>query len=272
MKIWKNTSTLDGFDDGLDFTQSKQETDIVLMGSKPIDVDEFPNLEGLFRAGIGRDNVPEKEAKKKGIVVRYPSDKIINIIFNETASFTCSLIFRMLYKNIGTISPWIKEPRRQLSQKTLLVIGVGKIGSQVAQLMKQFLNVKTFDILHNEESELKPMFKNADCITVHIPKSDDNLSFIDKEKLSWMKNGAVLINTARGAIVDEDALYREIKQERLHAAFDVYWQEPYHGKLKDFHPERFFMTPHVASTCSGFLIGCRDGLDQLIYHIKQNNN
>ena len=175
----------------------------------------------------------------------------------------------MLYKNIGTISPWIKEPRRQLSQKTLLVIGVGKIGSQVAQLMKQFLNVKTFDILHNEESELKPMFKNADCITVHIPKSDDNLSFIDKEKLSWMKNNAVLINTARGPIVDEDALYMELKSSRIKAAFDVYWDEPYNGKLKDFFPDPFYMTPHVASTCVDFLIGCRNSIDELISEINK---
>ena len=85
----------------------------------------------------------------------------------------------MLYKNIGTINPWIKEPRRQLSQKTLLVIGVGKIGSQVAQLMKQFLNVNSFDILHNEESELKPLMQQADCISIHIPNINDNISFIN---------------------------------------------------------------------------------------------
>ena len=270
MLIWKNTATLDGFDDGLNFTQSKIEAEIALMGSKPIDIVEFPNLKGIFRAGIGKDNVPEKAAEKKGIVVRYPSDKTINIIFNETASFTCSLIFRMLYKNIGTISPWIKEPRRQLSQKTLLVIGVGKIGSQVAQLMEQFLNVKTFDIMQNEISELKPMIQYADCVTIHFPKSDKNISFIDAEKLSWMKKNSVLINTARGAIVDEDALYDEIKSGRLHAAFDVYWKEPYKGKLMEFHPNRFYMTPHVASTSSSFLEGCREGLDQLIDFLKEN--
>ena len=86
-----------------------------------------------------------------------------------------------------------------------------------------------------------------------------------------MKTGAVLINTARGAIVDEEALYDEIKSGRLRAAFDVYWQEPYRGKLKEFYPDRFYMTPHVASTCSSFLKGCRDGLDQLIDIIKENS-
>jgi|TARA_B100001964_G_scaffold238900_1_gene305241 phosphoglycerate dehydrogenase-like enzyme len=272
MKIWKNTSTLNGFDDGLTFTKSKSKADIVLMGSKPIEIKVFPNLKGIFRAGIGRDNVPEKEAKEKNIVVRYPSKETIDIIFEETACFTCGLIFRMLYSNVGTLDPWVKEPRRQLSQQNLLVIGVGKIGSQVAQLMKQFLNVNTFDILHNEESELKPLMQQADCISIHIPNINDNISFIDSQKLSWMKSGAALINASRGPIVNEDALYVELQNNRLIAAFDVFWQEPYCGKLKEFFPDHFFMTPHVASTCDGFLVGCRNALDQLIYHIKQNNN
>ena len=96
MKVWKNTSTLDGFDKKLIFTESKTDADIALIGIKPIEINDFSNLKGIFRAGIGKDNVPEKESEKNGIVVRYPSDKTINIIFDETASFTCGLIFRML--------------------------------------------------------------------------------------------------------------------------------------------------------------------------------
>jgi len=264
LKIWKNTSTLDGYDEGLKFTNSKKEADIALLGSKSLNLTEFPNLKGIFRAGIGRDNVPEKEAKEKGIIVRYPSKETIDVIFEETASFTCSLIFRMIYANVGTLDPWEKEPRLQLSQKTLLVIGTGRIGGRVAELMKHFMRVTTFDILQNKVSELQGLMNQADCVTIHIPKSDENISFIDKEKLSWMKDDSVLINTARGAIVDEQALYQEIKQGRIRAVFDVYWQEPYQGKLKEFHPVSFHMTPHVASTCSGFLEGCREDFKNLI--------
>jgi len=268
MKIWKNTSTLDGFDQDLHFIDSKKSAEVALLGGKSIKLDEFPNLKAIFRAGVGRDNVPEKEAKKIGIVVTFPSDETINIIFKETASFTCSLIFKMLYSSLGTLDPWVKELRSQLSNKKLLVIGVGNIGSQVAQLMKSFMEVTTFDILQNEVSELKLIIQQADCVTIHIPKSNNNLSFIDTEKLSWMKSGAVLINTARGAIVDEDALYTELQNGRIRAAFDVYWQEPYMGRLKEFYPDRFFMTPHIASTCIEFLEGCRKDLDQLIYELK----
>ena len=72
MLVWKNTSTLDGFDKGINFTESKLHADIVLMGSKHIEINEFPNLQGIFRAGVGRDNVPEKEAQKKGIEISDP--------------------------------------------------------------------------------------------------------------------------------------------------------------------------------------------------------
>ena len=64
MKIWKNTSTLDGFDQGFDFTESKNEAIIALLGSKSINLDEFPKLKGIFRAGIGTDNIPIDKAQK----------------------------------------------------------------------------------------------------------------------------------------------------------------------------------------------------------------
>ena len=60
--------------------------------------------------------------------------------------------------------------------------------------------------------------------------------FVDENFLSMMKDNSVLINTARGALVNEDALYHEISSNRLRAAFDVFWEEPYNGKLKKFHP------------------------------------
>lgn len=268
MKIWKNTSTLDGFDNNLTFTESATEAEIALLGGKSIDLKTLPNLKGIFRAGISTDNVPLQEAKEKGIRVKFPSRKTTDIIYEETASFTCSLIFKMLFNSLGTLNPWLKEPRQQFSQKKLLVIGKGRIGSRVSKLMRPFLQVFDFDILDDKISKLEILMKEVDCVTIHIPKTKNNISFIDEQKLSWMRNNSVLINTSRGAIVDEEALYKEIKKRRLKAAFDVFWEEPYRGKLLQFHPNFFFMTPHVASTCSDFLLGCRKDLDILIKEIK----
>lgn len=269
MLIWKNTSTLDGYSDGLAFTVLKDEAEIALLGTKPIRLDEFPNLKGIFRAGIGTDNVPIRKAEARGILVRFPSQETMDIIYEETACFTCGLILRMLYDIVGKLDPWVKYDRVQLADRVLLVIGTGNIGGRVAKKMNSLLKVKTYDVLQNSASELKDMIALADCITLHIPKSEENEHFMDREKLSWMQDGAVLVNTARGAIVDEDALHTEIESGRLHAAFDVFWQEPYQGKLKKFHPERFFMTPHVASTCIGFLEGCRNCLDSLVKELSR---
>ena len=126
------------------------------------------------------------------------------------------------------------------------------------------MTVKSFDILENDLPDLKRLIQISDSISLHIPYTNENINFIDEEKLSWFKDGGILINTARGKLVDEDALYNEIKKGRLKAAFDVYWEEPYGGKLKKFHPNSFFMTPHIASTCDAFLKGCRHDLDRLI--------
>lgn len=264
MRIWKNTATLAGYDEGLTFTEVKNEAEIVLMGSKPIDLDEFPKIRGIFRAGIGRDNVPIAEADKRGVKVAFPATETVDMIFEETANFACSLVLRMVYQNIGSLDPWFKEDRLQLSSKHLLVIGTGNIGSRVVKKMSQFMSVDTFDSLNDKDEILIAHLQQADCVSIHIPNTLENKGYFDKKMLEMMKDGAILVNTARGAIVDEDALYEEVRSGRLKAAFDVYWKEPYRGKLAEFHPERFFMTPHVASTCSGFLLGCRSALDMLI--------
>ena len=218
MKVWKNTNTLDGYDNGILFTSNKIDAEILLLGSKSIDLDEFPNIKGIFRAGIGNENVPETKAREKNIIVNYPSQETIDIIYDETSAYTCNLIFRMLYNNIGTIDPWVKYDRKPISHKTLLVIGAGNIGNRVAKNMRNFIKVLKFDTLQDKISSLPDLIKQSDCITLHIPMNKDNENFMNKERLSLMKDNAVLINTARGGIVDENALYKEIKSQRLRCA------------------------------------------------------
>ena len=253
MKIWKNTNTIDKYIDGFETTEDKNEAEIAILGSKKIELSQFPVLKGIFRCGVGKDNIPIEEASGRGIAVGFPSLSTIDIIYDETASFTCSAIFRMLYNDIGSLKPWVKIERRTCKDKNLLIIGSGNIGSRVKYLMERFLKVTVYDKLNNNEAQLKELMSVADVVTLHIPYNKENHELIDREKLSWLKDEAILINTSRGAIVSEEALYEEIKSGRIRAAFDVYWIEPYEGILKQFHPERFYMTPHVASTCSTFV-------------------
>ena len=267
IKIWKNTKTLDLYSKHLAFTTQKNEADIILAGSKLVTLEEFDNLKAIFRAGVSRNNIPEKEAKEKGIIVRYPSDKTVEVIYEETANYTCSLIFRTNYSNVGSLNLWAKNDRVSLTQKNLLVIGTGNIGSRVISKMKNFMNVFSFDIRESSVEELFTLLPQADFVSLHIPSSEENEKFIDTEKLALLKDNAAVINTARGDIVSELALLKELKTKRLRAAFDVFWQEPYNGELKQYHPDYFYMSPHIASTCVDFLLGCKHDLDNLILEL-----
>jgi phosphoglycerate dehydrogenase-like enzyme len=256
MRIWANTKTLDGHIDDLEIIDDKEKAEILLLGGKSIDLSDFPATKGIFRAGVGDNNVPYTEAAGRGISVRLPSDAAKGHVHEETANFTCQMIFHMMYRPwvTGNIHDWSKKPRRFLGDTRLLIVGAGKIGSLVQSKMTNFMHVDTYDVTEDPSDVLEEKFRLADCVSLHIPLTPTTHNFIDAEKLGWMKDGAILINTARGPIVNEGALEAEISSARLTAAFDVYWEEPYRGKMLKYHPNLFYMTPHVASTCDKFLI------------------
>jgi len=258
MKFWKNTATLDHLVPELLETVEAAEAEIAVIGSKPIDLDAMPKLKGIFKCGVGTDNVPFEDAKARGVEICMPSEQTKRYIFEETANFGVYLVFRMLFNEIGEVDGWVKQSRGFLGNKKVLVIGQGNIGAHVSRKLAPSVDVLTFDVLQNSMDELKGLIEQADVISLHVPLLESTSGFVDAEKLSWMKDGAALVNTARGSVVDEDALCVEIESGRLRAAFDVFWQEPYEGKLKQFHPERFLMSPHVSSNCENFLTGLAD--------------
>jgi phosphoglycerate dehydrogenase-like enzyme len=255
MTYWKNTATIDALVPDLLNTVDAAEAEIAVIGSKPIDLSAMPNLKGIFKCGVGTDNVPFDEAKERGIEICMPSEQTKRYIFEETANFAVYLVFRMLFNEIGEVDGWVKQSRGFLGNKKVLVMGQGNIGAHVTRKLASSVDVLTFDVLQNSMDELQGLIAQADVISLHVPLMEATTGFMDSEKLSWIKDGAALVNTARGPVVDEDALYAEIKSGRLRAAFDVFWKEPYEGKLKQFHPERFLMSPHVSSNCENFLTG-----------------
>ena len=232
MKYWKNTGTIDKYVSALIDAVTPEEAEVAVIGSKPISVDIMPNLKGIFKCGVGKDNVPFDKCKQRGIKICFPSQETSNYIFEETANYAVSLIFRMLYSNVGDLGLWQKYERDFLGKRKVLLIGVGNIGGMVAKKLSPSVEVISHDALVNTPDELPAKMKQADVVSLHVPLMDSTRSFIDAEKLSWMKDGAALVNTARGPIVDEDDLEKELASGRLRAAFDVFWKEPYEGKLK----------------------------------------
>lgn len=258
MKIWKNTTTLDSFFPEFLEMSSPVEAEIAVLGSKAIDLNAFPRLKGIFKCGVGTDNIPFGGCLNRKIEVGLPSDGTREIIYDETASFSTALVYRMLYSDVGSVAEWSKRRRAYSKNRVVLIVGRGKIGSRVADRLKPAVQVETFDLLENPIELLDTLLPIADVVSLHIPLTNENEGFWGREKLALMKEGACLVNAARGNVVDENALYEEIDSGRLRAAFDVFWEEPYQGKLARFHPDRFYMTPHVASSCIEFTKGLAD--------------
>ena len=272
MLYWKNTNTLDYYFPALLATVEPEQAEIAVLGSKAVDLKQFPKLKGLFKCGVGVDNVPFAECQARHIAVGLPGAETANIIFEETANFTVYTILNQLYADTGDIASWKKNQRTSLDRKSVLVIGQGNIGSRVSNKLEKLVNVIRFDIQHQQEKDLYALLAAADLVSLHIPLADATNGWFDADKLSVMKDGAILVNTARGQIVDESDLLNEIVNGRLRAAFDVFWKEPYTGPLKQFHPHRFFMTPHVASTCEQFLLGLASDLKKFVSEISGHRN
>ncbi|MDX1412538.1 MAG: NAD(P)-dependent oxidoreductase [Nitrospirales bacterium] len=253
MLIYKVTNTLDGYLPPLAYTEHRTLAEVLLVGGKTISLDDFPKLRGIFKSGVGTDNLPFAEASRRKIEIRLPSNHTCDIIFEETAAFTCHLILYGLYIDAGEWERWEKADRESLRQRRLLVIGVGHIGRRVAEKMRVFMNVDTFDSAHDSPDLFEAKVRAADCVSLHIPLTSETRGLFNAERLAWLPDGALLVNTARGAVVNEEALYDELSMGRLRAAMDVFWEEPYRGKLSALPPDRFIRTPHIASTCNSFL-------------------
>jgi len=244
-------------------------------------LDAAHKLKVIGRAGIGLDNVDIPEASKRGIVVmNTPEGNTIT-----TAEHTMALIMALSRKiPQGTASlkrgEWEKKQLkgRELFNKTLGLIGVGHIGRIVADRAKgmkmkviaydPYIKPDTVEKLDLEPVSLDALLDRADYITIHTPKTEETTGMFNRETIHRMKPGAMLINCARGGIVDEVALYEALKSEHLGgAALDVFATEP-PGKTPLMELPNFICTPHLgASTREAQDNVAKDVAEQIIAYL-----
>lgn len=224
-------------------------------------IEAADNLKVIGRAGIGLDNVDIPSASKRGIVVmNTPEGNTIT-----TAEHTMAMMMA-LTRNIpqGTSSlkggKWEKKKLqgRELYNKTLGLVGAGKIGRIVADRAKgmkmkiivfdPYIKPETLEKLDLEPVSFEELLKRSDYITIHTPKTDETLNMINKKNIAKMKKGTMLINCARGGIVNEDDLYEALESGHLGgAAFDVFAAEP-PGHIKLMSLPNFICTPHLGAS------------------------
>ena len=200
-------------------------------------IDAGVNLKIIARCGVGLDNVDIIEATKRGIhVTNSPEANIISV-----AELTVGLIIasaRNLIKGNNTLKQkkWDRSALTgiELYEKTLGFVGFGRVARLVASRMQSFgMKIVFFDPYINESTqnetklELDELLQLSDIVSLHVVKNKETINLISKEKLSLMKQDAIIINTSRGGVVDESEVLRLVDNGKLFsAALDVYEQEP----------------------------------------------
>jgi D-3-phosphoglycerate dehydrogenase / 2-oxoglutarate reductase len=217
-------------------------------------IEKAENLKIISRCGVGLDSVDVKAAKEHGIKITITPDAPVVSVAELTMGLILSLIRHINVLDAGIKSGGWKGPKGNLiSGKTVGVIGCGRIGSHVSKLVEAFgcrllgydPYIKTHDTC--EMTSLETLLKESDIVTLHIPYTDENRYMIGKKQLELMKSSSLLINAARGGLVDEDALYSALKDgEIAGAALDCFEEEPYNGPLSTL--ENTVLTPHMGSS------------------------
>lgn len=224
-------------------------------------IDAGKKLQVIGRAGVGVDNINVEAATKRGIIVmNAPGGNTVS-----TAEHTMAMLLS-LSRNIPQANKSTKEgnwDRKkyigvELSGKTLGVVGLGRIGSYVAQIGLAFnMKVLAYDPYISQEKAkrlnielvtLDELYKNSDFITLHVPKSDETKKMISKTEIDKMKDGVRIINCARGGLIDETVLCEAIKSGKVAgAALDVYENEPPTGSPL-LEIENCITVPHLGAS------------------------
>lgn len=232
----------------------------IVAGVEPLTpkvMDALPNLKCISRVGVGMDNVDLEYAKQKGIIVVNTPDGPTRGVAELTLAMTLSLLRRIPQADAALHQrKWKKQIGNLFLGKTVGVIGLGRIGKTVSEMFRALGNpVIGYDPFANREwakekgveiKSFEEVLREADILTLHIPGNKDKSPVLTLAELDKMKDGAFLINIARGGVVDEDALFTVLKSGKLAgAAIDVYTKEPYDGPLCDL--DNIIMTPHLGS-------------------------
>lgn len=225
-------------------------------------LDAAKNLKIIGRAGVGVDNIDIATATQHGIVVvNAPGGNTIS-----TAEHAIALMLAAARK-IPQADRSVKEGKWErkkfmgieLRGKTAGVIGLGRVGFEVAKRCKALeMNVVAFDPYVPKEraeqigvklTDLDTLLSISDVITIHVPRTKETIGLIGKEQFKKMKDGVIVINAARGGIVDENALYEAITNGKVFAAgIDVYEREPPDSNNPLLKLENVVTTPHIAAS------------------------
>ena len=219
------------------------------------------------RLGVGLDNIDVPGCEARGMQVM-PATGANAVSVAEFVIASAMLLLRGAYQSTAAVAAG-QWPRNALSNgrevggKTLGLIGFGSIGQLTAKLAQGLgMNVMAFDAMMNADhpafaassvrfAGLDEVITTADVVSLHVPLVESTRNLFDARRIASMKQGAVLINTARGGVVDELALAAALKGGALGgAAIDVFDQEPLPASAHFKECPNLLLTPHIAGVCA----------------------
>lgn len=234
------------------------------------------NLKIISRCGIGIDSLDMEAAKELGIKVMITPDAPIISVAELTLGLILGLLRRINTLDAGMRRGGWKGPKGNLlSGKIVGIIGCGRIGTYVARLAAAFgCKVMGCDPFVKEHgicnmSDFGKLLKESDIVTLHVPYSRDNHHLIAEKELNTMKSNAILINAARGGLINEAALCDALRNGVIAgAAMDCFEMEPYDGLLTRL--ENTLLTPHMGSSASEARVMMeKQSLDNLVSELKR---
>lgn len=238
-----------------------KDADVLVAGTEKITEEVLksaPNLKLISRVGVGLDGIDIKLCKKYGVRVSYTPDAPTMAVAELCVCLILDVSRKITYadKNIRK-GIWNKYMGTLLYGKTVGIFGMSRIGKSLVHLLSSF-NVKflvhdivpdlAFGRLYNVKFVSKDeVLKNCNIVSVNIPLNKNTLNFITINEFQKMKSDAILINTARGGIVNENDLYAALKNSIIAGAgIDVFEEEPYKGKLTEL--DNCVLTCHMGAS------------------------
>lgn len=239
-----------------------KEADVLIIANSPLGaniINEAKNLKLISVAFTGVDHVDMAACRDRGIIVSnsqgYATDSTAELAVGlMLASLRNIVPYNEVTRNGGVLAGF---KHNTLKGKTIGIVGTGAIGRRVGELVKAFgCNLIGYDIFESEEAKklgivykkIEDVFAESDIVTLHAPLLESTKHIVNKEMLDKMKESAILINCARGPLVDSQALADAMNAEKIaRAAIDVYEMEP---PIPSDHPllhaKNTIVTPHVA--------------------------
>jgi len=239
------------------------DASILIAGTEPITaaaMDAAPNLRLIAKVGIGLDNVDLNAAKTRGIAVTYTPDAPAPAVAELTVGLILDLLRGISSANsLMHEKQWSRILGRRIDELTVGIVGVGRVGRRLIRILRGgFPNARVLcnDLEPDEhfgrevaglEWVTKPqLYSESDVVTLHVPLTQTTRGLVGEREILTMKPKAVLINTSRGGIVDEQALAAALRSHRLAgAAIDVFEPEPYSGILTNV--DECILTCHMGS-------------------------